>query len=175
MRIRSLGVAVAVAVVVLAGCSGPGRQAIEPCSSDEVLDLVRMSESLGSSDRLVAEFATAAEQRTESVTMGEMTVRAGWSSGWDRAVWVGPGSTADSVNADAGTDIGSNCLQGLPQGGSDSNGPAYPTYTLFVSQGVPVQAVMWREPNPDLRIGRAYLVPDSELKYVETIRAMSGK
>lgn len=173
-RVCSFGVPIVVVAILLTGCSFSGSRAPRPCSVGDVVDLVRMSEPLGSGDRLVEEFAKAVELRVESVTMGEMTLRAGWLDGWDRAVWVGPGSTADSVNADAGTEIGANCLRGLPHGSSGSDGATYPTYTVFVSRGVPVQAVMWRDPNPDLRIGRAFLAPDSVLKYEEAIRAMRG-
>ncbi|UGT57561.1 hypothetical protein [Nocardia asteroides] len=95
-----------------------------------------------------------------------MTSRAGWSTEWDRAVYVGYSSTVESINEKAGTQLGENCLLGIPPKNlADDNAPTPRKYTLFVNDGEPVQAVEWVEPTPALRVGASFLTPESNLSY----------
>lgn len=169
--------AVATAVAVsISGCAGSSsNENIAECSS-RAFDLNAKDEPLGSNSRLVEEFSAAVQQKTELITMGEMTTRAGWLADWDRAVFVNYSTTIESLNEQAGTHLGANCLLGIPRRvQSNDSAPTSRKYTLFVENGEPVQAVEWMDYDPDLRMGVPFLTPDSELKYLATAGVMSGK
>ncbi|MGW5312680.1 hypothetical protein ACWEQ0_22685 [Nocardia thailandica] len=162
--------AFSVVAVAVPGCGSIDYPAAEPRCSIPVFDLKARdgsggsAEPLGSSARLVDEFAKAVAAKTESVTMGEMTTRAGWTGTWTQATSVGPLTTVADINKDVGTHLESSCIKGFPPKYNDSDRPSY-RYTLFFDAGVPVQAVIWTAANPDLTISRPSITPDTELHY----------
>ena len=157
------------AISTLPACSSIDRPAEPPCSTP-VFDLNARDgsgapvEPLGSSKRLVDEFAKAVAAKTESVTMGEMTTRAGWTGTWTHATYVGPMTTVEKINKNVGTHLEASCIKGFPPEFGDSDRPSY-CFTLFFDAGVPVQAVVWTAANPDLTISRPSITPDTELHY----------
>lgn len=98
--------------------------------------------------------------------MGEMTARAGWAGSWTNATYVGPRTTVEKINQNVGTHLEGSCITGFPREGSDSDRPSH-IYTLFFNEGIPIQAVVWTDPSPDLRISRPAVTPDTELRFTE--------
>ncbi|MFF0544333.1 hypothetical protein ACWEVD_21285 [Nocardia thailandica] len=161
--------AILLTLLTAPGCSSVHQPAAPPCSI-AVFDLKARdgsggsAEPLGSSAKLIDEFTKAVAQRTESVTMAEMTARAGWTGSWTHATYVGPRTTVEKLNQNLGTHLEESCITGFPSSSSDSDRAGY-SYTLFFDAGVPIQAVLWTAAMPALVIGRPYVAPDTELQF----------
>ncbi|MGW4632295.1 hypothetical protein [Nocardia sp. NPDC004415] len=154
----------AMVAVAVSGCGSPDEPTA-PCLG-QAFDLKSGAEPLGSGKRLIEEFASAVHNEVESVAVGELTAKAGWSGEWDRAVQVNFLTTVESFNKKAGTHLAANCLLGIPgRVMSNDDAPTSNTYTVFIRNGEPVQAVDWRDCTPDLRMGVPFATPSTVLTY----------
>lgn len=161
---RAAGLAVAVALFAVVGCSAGGRSEPVAVCTSQAFDLEESPEVLGSGKRLIEEFGKATDRQVGTVTMAEIAGRAGWSLDWDRAVSVYSDTTVDSVNEAAGTNLAPGCLKGLPgKWHSVDSVRMSTTYTVFVKDSQPVQAVHWLSLTPDFEMWAPYITPESEL------------
>ncbi|MFB7876056.1 hypothetical protein ACFC06_12440 [Nocardia sp. NPDC056064] len=164
----------AMVAVAVSGCGSPDEPTA-PCLG-QAFDLKSGAEPLGSGKRLIEEFASAVHNEVESVAVGELTAKAGWSGEWDRAVQVSFLTTVESFNEKAGTHLAENCLLGIPSRFlTNDDAPTSNKFTVFIRGGEPVQAVDWQEPRPDLQMRVPFVTPDSELTYYASEYSMRTK
>lgn len=179
MRIRTALLATAAFSMIL-GSAGCRTSDAEPSGSgcpSQVFDLKSRAEPLGSSDELIRAFDRAAGRTgeglpLESTTMAEMISAAGWSSDWDRIIFIGAGMTDEHLRRYSGADLQVACFTGWPGWSSDSDLRS-PHATLFMLNGKPIQAVLWTGQNPTLDFGEeTYLTPETTFRYDSSSRVM---
>ncbi|MBF6270373.1 hypothetical protein [Nocardia farcinica] len=175
MRVPTVLLAAALALAAVCGtaCGSMGTE--PPACPSETFDLHRHPATLGDEKALVRAFDEAAEQQLESTTMAEMTSRAGWSTAWDRVIYLGPRTTDEQLKLKAASDLDLACFSNLPALTSNSDQPS-PHTTVFLADGKPVQAVWWVDRNPSLDFGdREFLLPDTVLRYDPTAQTMRAE
>ncbi|WP_067652825.1 hypothetical protein [Nocardia harenae] len=163
MRVPAILLAALTTAAMLAssGCQLIGNESSGPTCSSQEFSLVKHPALLGDRKGLVRAFDEAVQQQLQSATMAEMVQRAGWTMDWDRAIYIGTGTTDARLKERAGVDLELACFTSLPQESSNSD-LASPYVTLFLSEGKPVQAEWWYGQNPRLDFGeREFLTPDT--------------
>lgn len=142
-----------VAVAVLPGCGAPVPPTALPADCGTVFDFdAKDSDLLGEDQLLDREMATA-RGGVEPVTLGELTVRAGWTvDGWDRMVRV-RSERASTLNTDA--QVFDICWANLPKTsyGWHESSAQREAFMLFFAGGRPVQAVRFDPGSPPADFG----------------------
>ncbi|MGX1810897.1 hypothetical protein ACWIGI_34695 [Nocardia sp. NPDC055321] len=130
-----------VVVVVLSGCGAQVPPTALPADCGKRFDFDAEDTDLLGQDRLLSGEIATARGGTAPVTVGELTVRAGWAvDGWDRMVIV-RSERAAKLNTDS--QVFDICWANLPKAayGWDSDRALREAFMLFFSGQRPVQAV----------------------------------
>ncbi|WP_157171987.1 hypothetical protein [Nocardia higoensis] len=161
--------------LAVTGCRADDSEPSAAACPSQVFDLQSTETPLGPPKELIRVFNQAVDQQVPVTTLAEMTSSAGWSSNWDRVIFIASAMTDAHLKRESGTDLTLACFDGLPRRSSNSD-LVSPHATVFLSDGKPVQAVWWSGQNPSLDFGgQSFLTPETVFRYNPNRRVMEAE